>query len=109
MKTTLNVYIHRLYVSKLTLLLLLLLLFYLGSTADLSEVHKEDVLLSLDGINLGVNWISRLSPSVDLISSKSPITSLNQLEKLMDRLVLETRNVPLIVLRKPDNDFCMFN
>ncbi|TNN17652.1 LIM and calponin homology domains-containing protein isoform 3 [Schistosoma japonicum] len=67
----------------------------IGSSADICEFQKGDILASIDGVNLG---ISRMSTN----RCMNQVTKLDDLEKLMVRLVLANKPITVQVFRKMD-------
>ncbi|CAI2730144.1 unnamed protein product [Schistosoma spindalis] len=67
----------------------------IGSSADICEFQKGDILASIDGINLGT---SRKNTD----KNTSQVTNLEDLENLMARLVLANKPITVQVFRKMD-------
>ncbi|KAK4470648.1 hypothetical protein MN116_006182 [Schistosoma mekongi] len=67
----------------------------MGSSADICEFQKGDILASIDGVNLGIN---RMSTN----RCMNQVTKLDDLEKLMVRLVLANKPITVQVFRKMD-------
>ncbi|CAH8600429.1 unnamed protein product [Schistosoma rodhaini] len=67
----------------------------IGSSADICEFQKGDILASIDGINLG---IGRKNTN----KNTSQVANLEDLENLMARLVLTNKPITVSVFRKMD-------
>ncbi|CAH8287228.1 unnamed protein product, partial [Schistosoma turkestanicum] len=67
----------------------------IGSSADICEFQKGDILASIDGVNLGIS-----RKNTDSISNQ--ITKLGDLENLLAQLVLANKPITVQVFRKTD-------
>nr|CAH8856143.1 unnamed protein product [Trichobilharzia regenti] len=67
----------------------------IGSSADICEFQKGDILICIDGVNLGIN-------RPNSTKSTKQITKLEDLEKLMAQLAVVTKPITVQVLRKED-------